>query len=91
MRSRKEENHVRKQLTLEQCNRPRAHAFGCAPLVRDLMLESMAEYFTVGELLALARFYSGDGGTVVSKFADYITGALPNILRSFRVKFPRSK
>jgi hypothetical protein len=48
---------------------------------KDLMLDSMAEYFTVGELLALARFYSGDGGTITSKFGEYITVALPKMLK----------
>jgi|GEM_PF-2210589 len=47
---------------------------------RELMIESMAKHFTVGELLALARFYRGEGGTVAQKFGHYIGVAIPEII-----------
>lgn len=46
---------------------------------RELMIESMAKYFTVGELLALARFYRGDGATITEKFGHYMGTAVPEI------------
>jgi hypothetical protein len=47
---------------------------------RELMIESMAEHFTVGELLSLARFYRGEGGTVAGKLGHYIGVAVPEII-----------
>jgi len=39
---------------------------------QEVLVQSMAEYFSVGELLALARFYSGEGGTITRKFGSYM-------------------
>jgi hypothetical protein len=47
---------------------------------RQLMIESMAEHFTVGELLSLTRFYRGEGGTVAGKLGHYIGVAVPEII-----------
>lgn len=47
---------------------------------RELMIESMAQHFTVGELLALARFYRGEGGTVAEKFGHYMGVVVPEII-----------
>jgi len=47
---------------------------------RELMIESMAKHFTVGELLSLARFYRGEGGTVAGKFGHYMGVAVPEII-----------
>jgi hypothetical protein len=46
---------------------------------RELMIESMAEHFTVGELLSLARFYRGEGATVAAKLGHYMGVAVPEI------------
>ncbi|MBN1929000.1 MAG: DUF4062 domain-containing protein [Chlorobiaceae bacterium] len=46
---------------------------------KEVMVQSMAEYFTVGELLALARFYSGEGGTITAKFGRFMVG-MPTLL-----------
>jgi hypothetical protein len=47
---------------------------------REMMIDSMAEHFTVGELVALARFYRGKGGTVAEKMGHYIGVAVPEII-----------
>lgn len=47
---------------------------------RELLIESMAEHFTVGELLSLSRFYRGEGGTVAGKLGHYIGVAVPEII-----------
>jgi hypothetical protein len=45
-----------------------------------LMIESMAEHFTVRELLSLTRFYRGEGGTVAGKLGHYIGIIVPEII-----------
>ena len=47
---------------------------------RELMIESMAKHLTVGELIALARFYGGDGGTIARKMGHYIGVEVPKII-----------
>lgn len=47
---------------------------------RELMIESMAEYFTVGELLSLTRFYRGEGVTVAGKLGHYMGIIVPEII-----------
>ena len=46
---------------------------------RELMIESMAEYFTVGELLCLTRFYKGEGASIMAKFGHYMGIVVPKI------------
>lgn len=46
---------------------------------RELMIESMAKHFTVGELLTLARFYSGEGASIMTKFGHYMGCVIPEI------------
>ena len=46
---------------------------------RELMIESMAEHFTVGELLSLARFFKGEAASITAKFGHYIGVAVPRI------------
>ena len=46
---------------------------------RELMIDSMAEHFTVGELLSLARFYKGEGASITAKFGHYMGVAVPQI------------
>lgn len=46
---------------------------------RELMIESMAEHFTVGELLSLTRFYKGDGASITAKFGHYMGIVVPKI------------
>lgn len=46
---------------------------------REVMVQSLAEYFTVGELLALARFYGGEGGTISAKYGRYMA-TFPQLL-----------
>jgi hypothetical protein len=46
---------------------------------RELMIESMAEHFTVGELLSLAKFYKGEAASIAAKFGHYIGIAVPQI------------
>jgi hypothetical protein len=46
---------------------------------RELMIESMAEYFPVGELLSLTRFYKGEGASITAKFGHYIGIVVPKI------------
>ena len=47
---------------------------------RVLLIQSMAEHFTVGELLSLARFYRGEGGSVIGKLGQYMGTAIPSII-----------
>jgi hypothetical protein len=47
---------------------------------RELLIASMAEHFTVGELLSLSRFYRGERGTVAGKLGHYIGVAVPEII-----------
>jgi len=46
---------------------------------RELMIESMAKHFTVGELLSLTRFYKGEGASITAKFGHYIGIVVPEI------------
>jgi hypothetical protein len=46
---------------------------------QELLIESMAEHFTVGELLSLARFYRGEGATIASKAGHYMGTVIPAI------------
>jgi hypothetical protein len=46
----------------------------------ELLIESMAERFTVGELLSLARFCRGEGGSVAAKFGSYMGLEVPRII-----------
>jgi hypothetical protein len=46
---------------------------------RELMIESMAAHFTVGELLSLTRFYRGEGATIAAKFGYYMGTVVPEI------------
>jgi len=46
---------------------------------RELMIESMTQHFTVGELLSLARFYKGDGASITAKFGHYMGIVVPEI------------
>jgi hypothetical protein len=47
---------------------------------RELLIDSMAEHFSVGELLSLARFYRGEGRSVASKLGQYMGTAIPSII-----------
>lgn len=55
---------------------------------RELMIESMANHFTMGEILPLARFYRGEGGSVAGKLGHYIGVAIPEILSLLSKKNP---
>lgn len=46
---------------------------------RELLIESMSEHFTVGELLSLTRFYRGEGATISAKLGHYIGTVVPQI------------
>ena len=46
---------------------------------RELLIDSMAEHFTVGELLSLARFFKGEAASITAKFGRYIGVAVPKI------------
>lgn len=46
---------------------------------RELVIESMAEHFTVGELLSLTRFYKGEGASITAKFGHCMGIAIPKI------------
>jgi len=47
---------------------------------RELMIESMAEHFMVGELLSLTRFNRGEGVTVAGKLGHYMGIIVPEII-----------
>jgi hypothetical protein len=47
---------------------------------RELLIASMAEHFTVGELLSLTRFYQGEGETVAGKLGHFSGVAVPEII-----------
>ncbi len=47
---------------------------------RELLIESMAKHLTVGELIALARFFGGEGGTIARKMGHYIGIEVPRII-----------
>lgn len=45
----------------------------------ELMIEYLAKYFTVGELLSLTRFYQGEGASITAKFGRTIGIVIPEI------------
>ena len=45
----------------------------------ELMIEYLAKYFTVGELLSLTRFYKGEGASITAKFGRTIGIMIPEI------------
>jgi uncharacterized protein DUF4062 len=55
---------------------------------RELLIESMAEHFTVGELLLLARFYKGEGASITAKFGHYVGIVIPEIDAILRAENP---
>ena len=46
---------------------------------RELMIEYLSNYFTVGELLSLTRFYQGEGASITAKFGRTIGIMIPEI------------
>jgi len=44
------------------------------------MVALMAEHFTLGELRALTRFYSGEAASVAGKMGTFMGGALPPVI-----------
>jgi hypothetical protein len=50
---------------------------------QEVLIQSMAEHFTVGEILALSRFYRTQGGTIAAKFGRYIA-KLPQLFEQLR-------
>ena len=46
---------------------------------RELLIESMAEHFSVGELISLTRFYRGEGAAITAKLGRYMGTVLPQI------------
>jgi len=46
---------------------------------RELMIEYLAKYFTVGELLSLTRFYKGEGASITAKFGHTMGVIVPEI------------
>lgn len=45
----------------------------------ELMIEYLSKYFTVGELLALTRFYQGEGASITTKFGRIIGVVVPEV------------
>jgi len=45
----------------------------------ELMIEYLAKYFTVGELLSLTRFYKGEGASITVKFGRTMGIMIPEI------------
>jgi Domain of unknown function (DUF4062) len=54
----------------------------------ELMIESMAKYFTVGELIALTNFYRGDGASIKEKADRVLGNMLPEILTTLAEEDP---
>lgn len=46
---------------------------------QELMIEYLAKYFTVGELLSLTRFYQGEGASIIAKFGRTMGIMIPEI------------
>lgn len=46
---------------------------------RELVIEYLAKYFTVGELLSLSRFYKGEGASITAKFGHTMGIMVPEI------------
>jgi hypothetical protein len=55
---------------------------------RDITIDMMAEHFTVGEILSLARFYRGEGGTIMAKFGHYMGLAIPQVIEILAAEKP---
>jgi hypothetical protein len=55
---------------------------------RDLMIKFLAEHFTVGELLSLARYYRGEGGSIMGKFGHFMGIAVPEMISILQEENP---
>jgi hypothetical protein len=45
----------------------------------ELVIESLAEYFSVGELLSVSRFYKGEGASITAKFGRCMGIVVPKL------------
>ncbi|MEN6369851.1 MAG: DUF4062 domain-containing protein [Thermotogota bacterium] len=57
---------------------------------QEALIQYLAEYFTVGELVTLGRFYSGEGASISAKFGRYMA-ALPEFLAEMEGDGERGK
>ena len=55
---------------------------------REITIDLMAQHFTVGEILSLARFYRGEGGTVATKFGHFMGIAVPQAIEILAAEKP---
>jgi hypothetical protein len=56
------------------------------PRFQEAMLDTLAQNFTLGELRALARFYSGEGTTVANKMAEFMGSVVPLLIEQLQAE-----
>jgi hypothetical protein len=58
------------------------------PRFHELLIELIAEHFTVGEISSLARFYKGEGASISAKFGRCMGIALPQMEAVLATEYP---